>query len=157
MELRKNEAGFTLVESLITLFISSLLIILPVLSIDQLIDTIEIDMFFRELSSNISLMQNHAILSGENTIVEFIPRENKIKFKIYDGSYDSNHPLNHEITLSDSICSFYGNDHQTIYFQSDTGNISVAFNRWRVKFKTKNGLYELVFKLGSGRFDIRKI
>lgn len=152
-----KEDGFTLVESLITLLITSLLIFLPILSIDQMIHSIEVDMFFRELSSNITLMQNHAILAGENTAIEFVPRANLIRFKAYDGGYDSNHPLNRELVLDDSICKFYGNEYQTIYFKGNTGNISVAFDRWRIKFETDKALYELVFKIGSGRFDIRKI
>lgn len=155
--MNNKEDGFTLVESLITLLITSLLIFLPILSIDRLIHSIEVDMFFRELSSNITLMQNHAILTGESTAIEFVPRTNLIKFKAYDGSYNSDHPLNRELLLDDSICKFYGNETQIVYFKANTGNISVLYDRWRIKFETNKVLYELVFKIGSGRFDIRKI
>lgn len=153
----KTEKGFTLVETLITLLIAAFLLLLPVLSLQQTIRNTAVDMFFRELSSNITLMQNHAILAGENTMVEFAPRANVIRFKVLNADSGSNHPLDREISLAESPCEFVGTEFQTVYFKRDTGNIAMMYDRWRIKFQTDVGVYELVFKIGSGRFDIRKI
>ena len=152
----KQEKGFTLVETLITLLITSLLILLPSLSISKMTRSIEIDLFFRELSSHITMMQNHAILSNETTKVEFSPKMNIIRFKVNNG-YGLVHPLDGEISLDGRGCKFYGEEFQAVEFKKNTGNISVLAGYWRIKFETNKGLYELVFKLGSGRFDIRKI
>lgn len=158
MKKGQAEEGFTLVELLIVLLIVSFLTFLPALSIQQTIERTAVDMFFRELSSQITLMQNHAILAGERTAVEFAPNAKVIRFKVIGSNNSSHQPLNREISLADGPCQFSEPGYQTVYFKKDTGNISMVNNsRWRIKFKTELGAYEIVFKLGSGRFDIRKI
>lgn len=152
----EQEEGFTLVETLITLFITSFLILLPSLSIGQMASSIETDLFFRELSSQITLIQNHAILANETTRVEFSPTRNCIRFKVNNG-YGAVHPLDDEISLEGSPCKFSTEKFQAVEFKKTTGNIAILTDSWRIKFATDKGLYELVFKLGSGRFDIRKI
>ncbi|MDN6196301.1 MAG: type II secretion system GspH family protein [Atopostipes suicloacalis] len=154
--MKGKEDGFTLVETLISLLIVSFLILLPVLSIKDTLQSIEVDLFFRELTSNITLMQNHAILMGESTSIDFVPSKKLIRFSVHDGKNTESSPLNREMNLDDSICRYYGNASQKVYFKANTGNISVVYNRWKIKFKTVNNLYELVFRLGSGRFEIRK-
>ena len=154
--MREQEEGFTLVETLITLLISSFLIFLPTLSMSEMTRSIETDLFFRELSSQITMMQNHAILMNETTRVEFSPRQNVIRFKINNG-FGEAHPLNREISLEDYTCEFLSSNLQVIEFKRKSGNIAVLAGNWRIKFTTDIGTYELVFKLGSGRFDIRKI
>lgn len=145
--------GFTLVETLITLFISSLLLFLPVLAVDDLVESREIDLFFRELNANIILMQNHAIIAGEHTRVEFSPKTQTVNFRVLG---QDNHPLNREMAVGKS-CQFTDQRFQTVHFKADTGNVWEMYGSWRTQFKTKKGIYELVFKLGSGRFDLRKL
>lgn len=151
-----KESGFTLVETLITLVILSFLIFLPLLSIDQAIHSVKADLFFRELSSNITMMQNHAILNGENTVVKFVPRDHTIQFEVYTKDYQTTHPLNREMTLKGEDYEFFGKKYLSFYFAANTGSITVTDHHWRVRFKMKEELYELVFKLGSGRFEIKK-
>ncbi|MDN6162457.1 MAG: hypothetical protein L0I79_06760 [Atopostipes sp.] len=146
-----------MVETLITLLISSFLIFLPVLSISQVVHSVETDLFFRELNSNIKMMQSHAVLEGENTSIEFIPKQNSIRFKVFSKDYSANHPLNRTIELEETNFTFYGDKYLSFYFAANTGNLSVTDNHWRVRFKGKKALYELVFKLGSGRFEVKKI
>lgn len=156
MDHNKYDDGFTLVELLITLLIISLLIFIPVLSIDKVIDTVQVDLFFRELSSNITLMQNHSILTGERTTVEFYPGEKIIKFRVYDESKSLEHPLNNEMFLKEGLYELLGNRYERVTFHGTTGNITIYNHGWRFNFITSQGAYELVFQLGSGRFDIRK-
>lgn len=157
MKKGQEEDGFTLVETLIVLLIAGFLTFLPVLSIQQTIERTAVDLFFRELSSHITLMQNHAILAGEMTAVEFAPGANVIRFKVINANNNSHQTLNREISLADAPCQFSGTGYQTVYFKKDTGNIVMMNNRWRIRFETELGIYEIVFKLGSGRFDIRKV
>lgn len=154
--IKREEDGFTLVETLITLLVASFLILLPSLSISQMTSSVEVDLFFRELSSQITLIQNHAILANETTRVEFSPTRNCIRFKVNNG-YGAVHPLDREISLDGRACKFYTKIFQAVEFKNSTGNIAVLTDNWRIRFITDKGLYELVFKLGSGRFDIRKM
>lgn len=152
----KQEDGFTLVETLITLFITSLFFLMPILAFDQVMENMQINLFFRELSSNITLMQNHAILSGKKTMVEFVPQANVIRFKEHDVDGSSDHPINREIHLQEGIYELQSSNYRQVIFHGETGNIAVSNHKWRTVFTTSNGSYELVFQLGSGRFDIRK-
>lgn len=146
----KNESGFTLIETLLVLLVTSLLILLPTLSIDKMVESLEIDLFFREMTSNITLMQNHAILAGKKTSVEFYPIENNelIRFKVAN-----NHPLNRTLYLYSPYYWFNGSEPRTFDFKSDTGNISASNT---IRFNTTQGMYKLTYLMGSGRFDIKK-
>lgn len=152
-----NEAGFTLLETLLTLMIASILILLPLLSIDRVIESVQIDLFFRELTSNLTLMQNHAILVGDRTVANFSPSENQIKFRVQDADRFSRHVLDSELYLEKGLYELHGKDYHTVEFLLDTGNVSIKKNdKWTTTFDTSKGQYQLVFQLGSGRFDVKK-
>lgn len=153
---RNTEAGFTLIETLITLLIASLLMLLPLLSLEKVTETMQIDLFFRELSSNITLMQNYAILTGHQMVVEFVPRENLIRFREDKSSLGSTHPMYREMHLQEGVYEFYGDDYGRVEFNGWTGNIA-SINGWTTYIHTSNGLYKVVFWLGSGRFEIQKV
>lgn len=152
----EKEAGFTLIETLVTLFVASLLILMPFISIEKVTESVQIDLFFRELASNITLMQNHAILAGEKMIIEFIPQNNMIRFKNKAAVNDTAHPLYREMYLQEGIYEFIDESYGQVSFYEYTGNIS-SRGGWTTYFKTSKGLYKLVFWLGSGRFEIQKI
>lgn len=151
-----REAGFTFIETLLTLFIVSLLMFVPILSIEKITESIQIDLFFRELSSTITMMQNHAILTGRNVVIEFLPRENLIRFKEDKVIVDSTHSTYREIILEEGLYEFNGSGYGQVIFNGHTGNIT-SVDGWTTHFKTSKGLYKLIFWLGSGRFEIQKI
>lgn len=153
---KNREAGYTLIETLLTLFVASLLIFLPVLSIDKITESIQIDLFFRELTSNITLMQNHAILTGDKMEVEFIPKENLIRFKEDKRNVDSTNLTYKEMHLQEGLYEFWGTDYGQVAFTGHTGNIT-SKNGWTTYIMTSQGLYKIVFWLGSGRFEIQKL
>lgn len=152
----KKEAGFTLIETLLTVFIISLLMLMPVLSLKNITESIQVDLFFKELTSNITLVQNHSMLTGEAMRIEFIPRDNLIRFNSRDRGNDSTHPLYREMHLEGGLYELIGNEYGEVIFYGDTGNIS-ARNGWTRLVQTAKGRYNLVFWLGSGRFEIQKI
>lgn len=152
----REESGFTLMETLLTLFVASLLIFMPVLSIEKITERIQIDLFFRELTSNITLMQNQAILTGRKLVVEFVPKENLIRFTEDKMSVESVHLTYKEMPLKKDLYEFYGNDYGEVVFNGHTGNIT-SKNGWTTYIMTSQGLYKLVFWLGSGRFEIQKV
>lgn len=156
MEIQK-EAGFTLIETLITVLVISLLMLTPVLSIKNITESIQVDLFFRELTSNITMMQNHAILTGEQMIIEFLPQNHLIRFNSKAGSSSgSTHPLYREMHLEKGVYEFFGEGYGQVSFYGHTGNIS-SRSGWTKLIHTSKGLYNLVFWLGSGRFEIQKV
>lgn len=153
---KQKEAGFTLIETLVTIIVVSLLLLLPVLSIKNITEDIQVNLFFRELTSNITMMQNHAILTGEQMKVEFIPRENLICFNSKAGGNDSAHPLYREMHLQEGLYEFVGDEYAQVFFYEYTGTISTR-NGWTKLIDTPKGRYKVVFWLGSGRFEIQKV
>lgn len=151
--MKTNEAGFTLIESVLILMVTAVLILIPTLSIHKMIESVQVDLFFRELSSNITLMQNHSILNDENTTVEFYPAVNGhyINFRV---RLNPTHPLNKEMDFDDDLYQLVGQRYSQFSFARQTGNISHSDTR---KFQTPKGLYELTYWLGSGRFAFNKI
>lgn len=155
--MKKKQAGFTLIETLLTLLIVVALVFLPIISIQQTNEKVQIDLFFRELTANITLMQNHAILAEDRTEIQFNPTEDKIRFKVHDGNSFSTHSLDREMQLDNSVYQLSGSGYKGVSFRRGTGNISIDNSDWwRINFDTVQGKYELVFQIGSGRFEIRE-
>lgn len=150
-----QEDGFTLVETLLTLFVVSLTVLIPILSIDRMIEHMQIDLFFREATANITRMQNHAILNGESTQIEFVNQDGNqyINFVI---PHNRSHPASNKIEIDSPYYKLKtGKSNYTKYvkYHHTTGNIS---DIGTVHFETTTGNYKLTFWLGSGRFEISK-
>lgn len=147
-----DESGFTLIETVVVLFITGVLIVLPILSIDKMIESIQIELFFRELSSSVTMMQNHTILTGELSIITFAPSDvDTIRFRVSD---HSDHPYNRDIVLDSPYYSLMTKGVESFKFHRESGNIS-SFRT--IKFDTTQGQYDYTYLLGSGRFDFKKV
>lgn len=152
----KNE-GFTIVESLITLFIISIFLFIPIISVNKITEKIQVNLVFKELETSISLMQNHALLTGQRSAVHVLPSQNALQFRIYDGTPYGEHLLEHQIRFDEDIVKIKKINTASVYFIGNTGDITVNDgSAWTTPFSTAKGDYDLVFQLGSGRFEIRK-
>ncbi|HLR92474.1 MAG TPA: competence type IV pilus minor pilin ComGD [Atopostipes sp.] len=147
-----KEEGFTLLETLFVLTILSAFFLFPALSIDEVIESTQIDLFFRELTSKVTQMQTHAVLNGEMTEIEFVPELNTIRFYVRETD-EEDHYLNAFWELDNPYYKLGGTHPQTFTFKRGTGNITSSR---KVHFDTTKGRYELVYYLGSGRFEIRE-
>lgn len=150
MNIFKKQEGFTLIETLVVLMVSSLLLLMPTLTMGSLIEDLEINLFFRELTSNLTLMQNQAIMSGSGTQVSFYRAndQDRITFEVHKG-----HPLNREMILDGPYYRLAGSGTKKFRFKEETGNITSSNF---VRVFTNQGDYKLTYLLGSGRFDIKK-
>ena len=146
----KNQEGFTLIETLIVLLISSILLLIPTLSMGRLIGELEANLFFRELTSNFTLMQNQAIMGGRSTKVTFYGMEgvDRINFEV-----TTNHPLNREMILESPYYRLGDKGTKSFRFKEGTGNITKSGS---IHMFANNGYYKLTYLLGSGRFDIKE-
>lgn len=146
----ENQEGFTLIETLIVLLISSILLLVPTLSMERLTEELEINLFFHELTSNLTLMQNQAIMGGRGTKVSFLETKERdyITFDVNVG-----HPLNREMILDRPYHLVAKNKPEEFRFKGGTGNITSSST---IKIYTTKGQYKLTYLLGSGRFDIKE-
>lgn len=152
MKMKEDQSGFTLVETVVVLFITGALILLPVLSINKIVETIQIDLFFRELASDITMMQNYTILTGKQTRISFFSSDkDTISFRI---ASDPKSPLNRDVELDSPYYSLSLPEGNYVFsFTWNAGNIDSSK---KIGFNTTKGKYELTYLLGSGRFDIKK-
>lgn len=151
-----NEDGFTLLEVIIILLVSSLILLIPVLSITKMTASIQVELFFRDLTSQITLMQNHAILTKQPTRITFMPRNDTINFRVIDIESGNlkEHPINRDINLKNNpYYHLAGTSNRDFIFKSESGNISHSNS---IYFDTDLGQYRLVFQMGSGRIEIRE-
>lgn len=152
MSINKSEDGFTLVETLLVLFIVSCTFLIPVLAIDKMIEQTTVDLFFRELTGNITMAHTHAVVNGDPTKVEFRRRTDfdDVNFTVMQ---QPDHPLNKQLILNKDYYYFHNRNQTIITFKRYTGNISGSVN---IRFGSVNGDYRLTYWLGSGRFEITK-
>lgn len=152
--IRTNEDGYTLIETLLVLFIVGCTFAIPVLAIDKMIVETKVDLFFRELTSNITMMQNHSVLNGERTSVRFFnDTNNGNEFVDFNVVLKPDHHLNKRQNLDLDYYHYRNKASKVIYFKGYSGHISESSN---VHFRTSTADYTLTFWLGSGRFEIRK-
>jgi len=147
----KKQAGFTLIESLLILIIAAGLLLLPTLSIDRITESIQIDLFFREMTAKMTMMHNHTLLHNERTSVQFAPQNELIRFRV---SGQPTHPLNTEISFADKPYTLERSTYHEFSFKAETGNVSGSDT---IHFNTTEGNYKLTYLLGSGRFYVQKI
>lgn len=150
--MKENEDGFTLLEILLVLMIVSMLVLFPVIKMKDTIETIQIDLFFRELTAKITQYQTHAMLSGQDVEIRFMPITQEIYFsRREEGTVTL---LEEEIWKLDSLYyEITKGPAKRIGFKEYTGNIT---NAGFIPFKTVEGRYRLYHQMGSGRFDIRE-
>lgn len=146
---QQSSQAFTLIESVVVMGVVAMFILLPLINFTNVSTKMEEDLFIEDLSSSLTLMQNHAILNGQTTSVTIIPNENRIHFNVLQLDQ---HPLEHSVHFPDSVKVL--NNAQIFKFQRDTGNYG-SFQTLR--FDTSQGWVEFVFQLGSGRFYVRKV
>lgn len=144
----KNKEGFTLLESVVVLFLVSILIGFPILSVRKAEESIKIQLFIEELTTGITLMQSHAIMNRQPTIIEVKPDTQMIDFRVYGGDSRS---LDYSIIPPEEVK--LANHSEKYIFGSDSGNIGQYGS---FSFTAPTGEYKLVFQMGSGRFYVRK-
>jgi len=143
-----NRDGFTLLETLVVLFLVSILVGFPILSVQKAQESVRIKLFIEELSSGITLIQNHAIMNGEATTFQVKSSSDNIHFRIYG---KPSHPLNFTISPPEEVQLIGGT--KRYIFKSHSGNIG-KYETFSIN--TSEGVYDFVFQMGSGRFYVRK-
>ncbi|API89964.1 hypothetical protein BKP56_12150 [Marinilactibacillus sp. 15R] len=142
----QEQNGFTLIESLIVLSLVGIFLLIPVIPFNKMEADIENSLFFEELQSSITLLQNESVLNDEWTEIEMRPNAREIVFRVIG---KRNHILNRSIALPDTIEILGGS--KVYRFLSESGNQG---NLNKTRFQVGDKFYTLSFKLGSGRFEL---
>jgi competence protein ComGD len=144
---RKKEArGFTLVESLITLFVVTSFTLLPTLSTIRLQDKIEIEQFFASLEKRILASQQAAITG-------MLPSEMQITdSSIYFRTLVST-GIDWSLLIIPKELVYTGTS--KLVFSMNSGNNS-SLSKMSFYWKEKKETISYQFQLGSGRY-IKKI
>lgn len=151
MEARKksvSEKGFTLIEIVVVSFVAMIILSFPVLSFKRVQEQAEIDLFLEQLVSSLTLIQNQAILNNDWTEVEISPEYRRFRFRVIG---DRNHRVNHTLELPESVSLTGGIKRKR--FLSGSGNLG---DYSPIHLYTANGRYEIDYKFGSGRFEIKR-
>lgn len=145
--MRKKEArGFTLVESLITLFVVTSFTLLPTLSTIRLQDKIEIEQFFASLEKRILASQQAAITG-------MLPSEMQITdSSIYFRTLVST-GIDWSLLIIPKELVYTGTS--KLVFSMNSGNNS-SLSKMSFYWKKKKETISYQFQLGSGRY-IKKI
>ncbi|EOL41184.1 competence type IV pilus minor pilin ComGD [Enterococcus phoeniculicola] len=145
--MRKKEArGFTLVESLITLFVVTSFTLLPTLSTIRLQDKIEIEQFFASLEKRILASQQAAITG-------MLPSEMQITdSSIYFRTLVST-GIDWSLLIIPKELVYTGTS--KLVFSMNSGNNS-SLSKMSFYWKEKKETISYQFQLGSGRY-IKKI
>lgn len=141
--------GFTLIESLFVLFICSMFILLPTLSIQKWQRVLEVEQFLSSFEKRLLLTQQMAVVNNINTQILFLDQENRITFigpKI---------AANLEEIQLIIPASLLADGPEKITFKKGSGN-NGNLAKYSFVWEEKQQVIEFQFQLGSGRY-VKKI
>lgn len=140
-----NEEGFTLLESIVVLFIVTLTLSLPSVQTHEVHGKLEEELFFTELESRLQTMQTLAIVSGTRSMVTTYPSSQRIGFQNAGQSSESS--LLKAMILPESVSLVAGNVQQ-FHYNGQTGNVSAPLT---IRFLANKRRRNVTIQLGSGR------
>ncbi|MCV2499346.1 type II secretion system GspH family protein [Melissococcus plutonius] len=144
MKKRSWHKGFTLLESLIVLFITSTLLAFPTLMIKEWQKNLAVHQFFNTFEKRLIFTQQMAILHDYPTYIYFDETKQLLKFE------SNNKPVdNHSYHLKLPTVLF-GSGPAIIKFNSKTGN-NGRLSKYVFRWLDKKQEISYQFQLGSGR------
>lgn len=145
---RMNNKGFSLLESLLVLFILSLLLLIPPTVSSSYKNRIQEELFLYEVKKQISFMQNYAVVTGDLTSFRTFPEYDKINFRL---TYDRQHPYSRDVYLPETVSLEPPGRLYT--FQRKTGyNTELE----RITFNFEKEKVEIVFQMGGGKYYVER-
>ncbi|MGV3085004.1 competence type IV pilus minor pilin ComGD [Enterococcus dispar] len=132
--------AFTIAESLVTLVVITIFLLIPTLTLQPFIAQMKVELFLAQFEQNFLLLQQTAITQQTTTTLKLNRPEHVLQFEI---SEQKNYPdLPIPIAVS---CTMP----QTIVINKSSGNYS-GMESVTFKWEKKKITYQ--FQLGSGRF-----
>lgn len=144
-----NMKGFTLIESLIVLFVCSIFILLPTLAINKWREVLEVEQFLSSFEKKMLFTQQMAVLNTLDTRIVFLEHSQQIDFLV---------PKNEQIIkkiIVEIPASLKAEGPKEIVFKNGSGN-NGRLSKFSFYWTEKDQLIEFQFQLGSGRY-VKKI
>ncbi|AGY81237.1 MULTISPECIES: competence type IV pilus minor pilin ComGD [Carnobacterium] len=138
-----DEKGMLLVELVLVLFIAAALLFIPTIYTKQTKIHLENQLFVEELQSQLTAIQNYAVLSGEVTAMIVSSQHKSIQFRVID---DEQNELNGVIYLPETVTT---PTYKVYHFNAYSGNLR---NFDTLVFFINNERHTMTFQLGSGRY-----
>lgn len=136
----RQNAGFTIAESLITLFVISIFLFIPTLTLQPLIAKTKVELFLAQFEQNFLLLQQTAITQQIETTLRFDQEKRVLQYEILEQESYPDLPLPEALSCKMT---------QTIVIKADSGNYSGMES---VIFQWEKTKITYQFQLGSGRF-----
>lgn len=144
-----NREGFTLIESLLVLFICTMFMLLPTLAIKKTQQVLAVEHFLSSFEKKILFTQQMAVVEMTDTQIVFFKQKQQIKFLLDK----SNEPTNDAILNVPTALKADGPD--KIIFKNGSGN-NGKLAKFSFLWEEKNQMIEFQFQMGSGRY-VKKI
>ncbi|GGC87071.1 competence type IV pilus minor pilin ComGD [Enterococcus wangshanyuanii] len=142
---RKVLNGFTLIESLIVVFVCTFFMLLPVLSIERWQRMIEIEQFLSTFEKQLLFTQQMAIVKMTDTQIVFEKEEQQLYFVVSE----------HEQARLSVPEGLNASGPNKIVFKAQSGN-NGKLAKFTYDWSEKQQSFEFQFQLGSGRY-VKKI
>ena len=146
LDLKTEKNGFTLIESILVLFIVSIMSFVFIANVVPIYNKKVIETFLHQFEKDMMYAQQYALVNKEPTAILFVPTENrytisenKITLPLVKREY------NNEITIQATNFS------NRIVFNGN-GSIQKS-GTIHITYKTQT--YKVVYYLGKGRFNIQ--
>ncbi|MGX7273002.1 MULTISPECIES: competence type IV pilus minor pilin ComGD [Enterococcus] len=144
-----NMKGFTLIESLIVVFICTIFMLLPTLAIKKWKQVLEVDQFLSSFEKKLLFTQQMSVVNTIDTQIVFFEQSQQIHFLIPK----SEHTLETEIL--EIPVTLIANGPDKITFKKGSGN-NGKLSKFSFSWTQRKQLIEFQFQLGSGRY-LKKI
>ena len=138
-----NMKGFTLMESLVVLFICTTFMLLPVLAINKWKQVLDVEQFLSSFEKNLLFTQQMAVVNTIDTQIVFFEDSQQISFVS---------SKNESLLIPEAL---HANGLNKIVFKKDSGN-NGNLSKFSFLWKEKKKVIEFQFQMGSGRY-VKKI
>lgn len=141
----QGHAGYTLLETLITLGLICLLLLLPVISLDRLYRQYQVHFFFTQFEKNMAFTQQAAIVSGRTATVHYHERQCDFMYQWYQDVTKTT-----EVKLPQTIETSM--KEVSVNFKAGKGNVD-KLPKFTFIDKENKKKYTYQINMGSGKYE----
>lgn len=134
-----NMKGFTLIESLLVIFICTMFLLLPTLAVNKWRQVLEVNQFLSSFEKQLLYTQQMAVIHSIDTQILFLEERQELNF------------FTTEETSLKVPQDLQATGPSKIVFKSSSGN-NGKLSKYSFSWTEKKQIIEFQFQLGSGRY-----
>ncbi|WP_035029256.1 competence type IV pilus minor pilin ComGD [Carnobacterium mobile] len=140
---RLNCQGMVFIEMLLVLLITATMLSVPTVFSQKIIKDTATQLFIEDLQSSITMAQNHAVLSGNWSVIDVSAKKGMISFRTFP---EAEKEVTYQLQLPENVTT---PSNKQYIFNGGSGNLQ-SFST--LYFDIDGIRHGLVFQLGSGRY-----